>query len=268
MHDLSNIILISDVDGTLVDETLVIPQKNKDAIQRFVNEGGHFAICTGRAHVATSQFAQQIAVNMPCIHFNGGNVYDHRTGEELYAIFLPDTAREYLHQIRQAFPNIAAAVLMDTYYDVTSGPGDPSAFRTDNVPIRRADVEALTGSWYKILFELPPPQMEEIFQFCIDLQADDVQFVSSAAFYIEMLPKGINKALGVREMLKRTGNEGKTVVAIGDYYNDWEMIKEADVGITPANAPDDIKATADLVVCSASEGAVAEAIAYIEKTFG
>ncbi|NLA86727.1 MAG: HAD hydrolase family protein, partial [Clostridiales bacterium] len=57
------------------------------------------------------------------------------------------------------------------------------------------------------------------------------------------------------------------IMAIGDYYNDLELIETAAVGAVPAGAPDDLKQCADLVVCSCENGAVADFIEYIEATY-
>ena len=61
------------------------------------------------------------------------------------------------------------------------------------------------------------------------------------------------------------GWQDKTLVAIGDFYNDLEMIRTADIGVAVANAPDDIKAQADMVVCSVLEGATADLVSKLEK---
>ena len=53
--------------------------------------------------------------------------------------------------------------------------------------------------------------------------------------------------------------------AIGDYYNDLEMIKIADVGAALAESPDEVKAVAKKVVCEAKNGAVAEFIDYLTE---
>ena len=41
-------LLVSDIDGTLNDKQFNLPPNNKEAISRFVNNGGHFTLCSGR----------------------------------------------------------------------------------------------------------------------------------------------------------------------------------------------------------------------------
>ena len=56
--DLSGILLVSDLDGTLIGENFVVPQRNLDAIARFQQEGGSFAIATGRSILSGGHYAE------------------------------------------------------------------------------------------------------------------------------------------------------------------------------------------------------------------
>jgi hydroxymethylpyrimidine pyrophosphatase-like HAD family hydrolase len=50
---------------------------------------------------------------------------------------------------------------------------------------------------------------------------------------------------------------GKTVVAVGDYTNDLELLKEADIAVAVDNALPEVKAVADHVICSNNDDALA-----------
>ena len=52
-------------------------------------------------------------------------------------------------------------------------------------------------------------------------------------------------------------------MAIGDYYNDMELLRTADISAAPANALPEVRETADHIVCSNNEGAVADLIERI-----
>ena len=53
--------------------------------------------------------------------------------------------------------------------------------------------------------------------------------------------------------------------AIGDYYNDLEMIQTADIGAALVDSPDEVKAVATVVVGSVQNGAVADFIDYLTE---
>ncbi|MDO5125775.1 MAG: HAD hydrolase family protein, partial [Ruminococcus sp.] len=90
--------------------------------------------------------------------------------------------------------------------------------------------------------------------------------VISAPQYFEMLPLNISKGTALQKMRESCGFDDYTFVAVGDYNNDIEMIKYADVGICPSNATDDVKNTADIVLdISCEDDVIAHVIDYIFK---
>ena len=46
MSDLSNVLLITDLDGTLLPDNKILSQKDKEAIKRFRADGGKFTVAT------------------------------------------------------------------------------------------------------------------------------------------------------------------------------------------------------------------------------
>jgi hydroxymethylpyrimidine pyrophosphatase-like HAD family hydrolase len=61
------------------------------------------------------------------------------------------------------------------------------------------------------------------------------------------------------------GTKKRTVIACGDFENDTEMLKAADVAVAPENALDSVKEVADLVLCHCQEGLIADVIERIER---
>ena len=112
-YKLSDIYLFSDFDGTLHSATEGIPQRNLDALQRFVLKGGHFGLATGRAPFSAKEFLHLLPINSPCLCVNGGAVYDMQKDEYIYTDFLPEQARDYIEKILSSYPELDTAVLTD-----------------------------------------------------------------------------------------------------------------------------------------------------------
>ena len=85
--------------------------------------------------------------------------------------------------------------------------------------------------------------------------------------YIEQMPTGVSKAEALKKLCGILGIKDGKFFAIGDYYNDVEMLKCADISAAPLEAPEDVKIAASTVVGSAAEGAVADFIEYLEEIF-
>lgn len=78
--------------------------------------------------------------------------------------------------------------------------------------------------------------------------ADRINVYRSEPFYLELVPKGIDKANSIKVLRNRTRTKREEVIAIGDGYNDLSMIKYAGLGVAMGNAQPPVKAQADLVL--------------------
>jgi Cof subfamily protein (haloacid dehalogenase superfamily) len=96
--------------------------------------------------------------------------------------------------------------------------------------------------------------------FSLSSKFDKVDFTSSDHSNIEIMPRGANKAEALRFMADRMGIPMEQVMAIGDNYNDIEMIKAAGRRVAMANAVDKLKEAAGEVTLSNDEDGVALAI--------
>ena len=95
---------------------------------------------------------------------------------------------------------------------------------------------------------------------------DTVAFVDGKVrYYLEQLPRGISKASTILKLAEILNVKQDKIFAIGDYYNDLEMIKMANIGAATVDSPDDVKEFADYITCSCEDGAVADFIDYLKE---
>ena len=87
--------------------------------------------------------------------------------------------------------------------------------------------------------------------------------VRSGDFFIDFMRPHVNKGTALARYASAKGIALEHVVAVGNYNNDIEMLKCAGMGIAVANATEDVKQVADVIVASNNESGVAEAIALI-----
>ena len=63
-------------------------------------------------------------------------------------------------------------------------------------------------------------------------------------------------------------NIGKgKIFAIGDYFNDIEMLKTADISAAVKDSPEEVQCCADYITQSCEDGAVADFIDYLTEKF-
>ena len=89
--------------------------------------------------------------------------------------------------------------------------------------------------------------------------------VQTAPFYLEVIPRSINKGQGIRDICAVLGIGAEAVIAFGDAANDIPMLQAAGVGVAMGNASPAVKAAADRVTLSNNEDGIAAALAKLLK---
>lgn len=86
----------------------------------------------------------------------------------------------------------------------------------------------------------------------------------SKTTYLEIMTKKASKTSAIEFLCNKLNIEKEEVIAIGDNYNDMDMLQYAGVGIAMGNAPDIVKEKADDITATNDEDGVAKAL---EKYF-
>lgn len=265
-ENISEVVIMSDMDGTLLTSDKKINEKDRLAIERFISLGGKFTVSTGRTLEAFEQYRRILDLRIPVVLYNGGIIYDYAAQKVLYAEYLPDGVREIAEDLLDAMTTAGGEVLkLDKTYVFRNN--YYQKMHTDLCGISPEYVglpEIPDGEWLKVLFAMSPEEISVMEKIISGKDYSTVDFVKSSGIFMEMLPHNISKGSALNEYRKLDGMDKCTFVAIGDFDNDIEMIQAADLGVCPANAEDSVKKVSGLVLENSSDsGAVAELIDYI-----
>lgn len=271
--NITKIILLSDMDGTLLDSKKQISDTDRKAIDKFISIGGKFTVATGRTIQTFAQYQHMLDLQMPVIMYNGAMIYDYSAKKVLYSQSLPTISRKITAKVINFMFECGGEVLRtDGTYVFSNNEYEQLHTNLCGIEPEYMDIDEIPdGDWLKVLFALAPERVALLEDKISRLgYYDHADFVRSADIFLEMLPKGISKGSALNEYRKLNGMKDFTFVAVGDFDNDAEMIANADIGACPANAEESVKNISDIVLNSTNdEGAVAELINYIiDKTEG
>lgn len=266
-------LLASDIDGTLLLSDY-LPQNNIDKIEYFISEGGSFALATGRTAGAVSTVTSRIKNLSPSIVANGSVIYDFNNDIALYEQFVPAEDRYIVKKVLDNCNTVGIEIHSGKKVLVVNCNGETIDHeKYENLDAISLDYnEALSYNWNKVLYlfsnKWEAQKVKEIISQC----KHNSQFVDTTAiiddrrrYYYEHVPKNISKATTLKILCEKLNIKKGCCYAIGDYYNDLEMIKTADIGAALIDSPDEVKAVATTVVCEAKNGAVAEFIDYLTE---
>jgi hydroxymethylpyrimidine pyrophosphatase-like HAD family hydrolase len=121
-------------------------------------------------------------------------------------------------------------------------------------------------SWNKMLLMDESDIIDEMITYSGTQNFSGVNITRSSPYFFEVLPEGVNKGVGLLQLLKICGFEDKLVVSAGDFYNDIDMLRVADLGAAVENAQDEVKNIADIIVCDNNSGAISDIVELLKRS--
>ena len=270
-------------DGCLlacdVDETLVshgeIPKINIEKIEFFIKEGGVFALSSGRSKEALLPVVDRLGKSKvgPSAVLNGGLVYDFSKDEVLAESLLLEKDKRLTQYVIESMPNVSIEIHTRDicYVPRRSAETDIHEEYEKITPVFADFSEVTDKDWLKVLY-MPssPDERDELVRIGLEICGDTSDFNDSTANifgvskkYVEQMPKGVSKGSALRALRPILAIPDGCLYGIGDYYNDVEMLREADLPAVTAGAPDDLKQMAKYITCPCADGAVADFIDYL-----
>ncbi len=244
-------LLITDLDGTLLNREKEISMENQKAIRAFLKEGGRFSVATGRSPASAGRWLEQLPVNYPCIFYNGSMVKDIVHDKILNCEYLKK--EEFIPLIHWILTNnrkTVVEIFTDQGLYVVSDPANEDPYlKEEKDPFVEEDFDRVKElEWIKILFCDSHENLERIGrqlaeykleQFCDSFYSQD--------FFFEITPKNHTKGTALHFIRKGCEVKNLKIIAVGDYENDEGMLREADLGVAVGNARETLKAAADYV---------------------
>ena len=255
--------LYADMDGTLLTDTKDISDENVAAIKRYIDAGGKFAVATGRSELIAKPLLKGAPLNMPSILYNGAAVYDFEGKKFLHQNCLDYDLVERLGRLAiRVCPTACVEVYCEGPIQLLNRDCVIDHYITNEKQehVYRS-FEERSRDCMKLLVYGENAQLKEVERaIAEEIGSDGFSCVFSAPYYLEILPADISKGDTLKWIADNLGYKLEDMAVIGDFYNDLSMILESGFGVAPANAPDDIKAQAQLVVADNNHRALADLI--------
>lgn len=257
-----------DLDGTLTNHDKVVTPRTRQALLKAQELGTIIILASGRPTYGIVPVAECLELEKRggyILSYNGGNIVNAKTGEKLFSQFLPDAvipilykyAKEKNHALLGYAGNEIITEMPDDQYVKEES-------RINKMNIRKVDnlLDALEPHPTKLLMTGDPTDMIKAEEELVEILGEKMDIFRSAPFFLELVPKGIDKAQSLLRLLSKINLTPADLMAFGDGYNDLSMLKLAGVGVAMANAAPEVRADADYVTLSNEEDGVAEALLH------
>jgi len=265
-----NWLVVSDIDGTLNNKIRRLPKRNYDAIKKFTDLGGNFTLASGRLTSSLKRNYDRITPNQPAIVLNGAGIYDFAKSEMVWRSTIgkegQDFVRSVIREYSEVFKSLDIGIYFDDYvYVVKSGLLGRGTMYFDKAHYEVTNIDAVPESgWMKVIFWGVPETIESLRRMIDRSNINDkVNFMASSLWTMEMLAKDTHKGVGIMQLANTLGIEKSHVAAIGDYYNDWDMLKTVGLPACAGQAPKAIHKISKFESCHCNKGCVADLLEYI-----
>ncbi len=249
-----------DIDGTITQWGDPVSLAIVEAVEKVRMCRNHVVLATGRSIVATLPVAEELGIRRGWVVCSNGAVtvrLNPRTygGYDIVdkATFNPQAALEL---IQQEMPDARYAVEdLGVGYRVSQEfPPGELAGRQWVVSFEELyEVEAT-----RVVIRAPGKPVDHFDSLVTKIGLDEVTYTVGKSAWLDLTPPGVSKASALEALRRQLGVYPDHTVAIGDGFNDISMLEWAGTSTAMGNAPEAVRAAADLITGTVEEeGALA-----------
>lgn len=251
-----------DLDDTLLDSELKISPDTAEAIRNSIELGVTVTLATGRMYRSALPYALELGLNVPLVTYHGALVKTSHTKEVLYNRPVPMAlAREVLGFVAEH--GLDVNLYMDDQLYIRSGNSRAEDYiKLARVPCQVVPdlAEAMVIDPEKLMIIDDPHKVDRLAPVLKDLVGDRLHITKSKPSFIEVTHPQGTKGHALAALAAEMGISRDQIMAVGDSYNDLDMLEYAGVGVAMANAVPEAKSIADFVTRGNDEHGVAEAL--------
>ena len=241
--------IVLDLDGTLTNSQKVITERTKKALFEAQERGVKVVLASGRPTYGVVPLARELELGKYgsyILSFNGGRITNCKTKEVIYQRTIPSEMVPELIDLAKQYQ-----VDFLTYEGeriLSNNPNNP--YVKIEAKINHMPVERVENPKEAIVVE---PKVQEATHGLLSVYR-------SEPFFLEIMPKGVDKAASLERLLECTGIKREEMIACGDGFNDLSMIQFAGLGVAMENAQPLVKQSADFITTSNDEDGVAKVV--------
>lgn len=238
-----------DLDDTLLDENRRISPGTKAALEQAAACGAIITLATGRMYASAAAVARELGLGVPLITYQGSLIKHAANGDVLCERHVPPGAaerifahcrQEGLHLQAYVDDRLYVAEDNDKVRAYSDNSGIPYVVAPDFAAVIRRPQT-------KLLIIDEPARLDRLWTHFARQFGGDVQITKSKPHYLEFTHPEGTKGHALRFLAAHFGIGMADTMAIGDSWNDRDMLEAAGFGVAMGNAVPALKQIADYV---------------------
>lgn len=256
-----------DIDGTLLNSQHRISETTKEVIQTVSSKMQiPVILVSARMPKGILFLLEELKVRSPIICYSGALIVDEKN-EILSNINIPILELKHILKLIREMGIHISLYKDDEWYVEKIDKWAEQEGRITNMTPFIANFDDLACLWEKekvgpnkILCMADCGKIKELKAKIKACNFNNLNVYLSKPTYLEIMPSSASKTSAIEVLCKKYNIQSSEIIAIGDNFNDINMIEFAGLGIAMGNAPDEVKQYADYITLSNDEDGVAKAI--------
>ena len=262
-------LIISDIDGTILDDQHQVDSQLREQIPLLKKENIPFVLASARSPLGMEPIARELGLgDNPLACYNGALIIKGDPNQYETIVEHPLNKKEirsFLELVKAEFPSVSInlysgkdwiADRLDKWVQIEAAiTGEQPMIQNVLVPVLNAQMYV-----HKLLLIDQAPVIQKLHDYLQTLDFAKTAFYLSKDNYMEVTAKHVSKEQALYEIAQHYQVPLEEVMTIGDNFNDLPMLRLAGLGVAMGNAPEAVKIEAKAVTKSNNEHGVAEAI--------
>lgn len=247
-----------DIDDTLLNDELAVSEGTKQALAEAVERGVIVTLATGRMYPSAKKIASQLELNVPIITYQGAVIRNLLDEVTLYERSVPTEAVKKIYEYTERNDLHFQIYFEDRLYSKSENQWIEGYIHVAKIPyiVPENFTEFLDKPLSKLIIIDEPARLDAIMPELHEILGDSVYMTKSKPHYLEFMHPEGTKGKALTYLARHYGCDLSEVIAVGDSWNDHDMLETAGLGVAMGNAVEPLKQIADYVTASNNEEGV------------
>lgn len=269
MKKFDKVLILTDMDGTLLNGQSQISEEDGRAIDYFIENGGLFSVATGRAKRSVENFLPALHTSAPSIVHNGSLIVDLRDGANIRRVDLGDAGMRLVEDILAHYPEVGVEVcLPDDQYVANTNERVVRHHLNVGLVYKEKDYREIEHPWLKLNLLGTDDVITRIVGRIEEGYSDYLFAQHSFPHLSDVGAVGASKGDSALWLRDHLGVSAEDFYTVGDGLNDIELLQSSGANsYAPANAKEPVLACVSHVLPDNDSGAIAALIEILDEKY-
>lgn len=235
-------VVITDLDGTLLNKEHRISEYTKTVFTELHNQGYLIIVATGRHHLDAMPIVKGLGCPVYLVTSNGARIHSPEN-ELLFSIDIHSDAVKSVFDL-EIDPEITTVLFKEHLWQTNKFNEKLNSFQKDSTYLSEiVDFRSLKDfSGIKFFFTHDNHQkLTDLRDQILAKHSDIFSHAFSLPFCLEFMDKTVDKSVAIAKILEIENLNFHQTISFGDGYNDEKMLNATFKGLLMGNAPDSLK---------------------------